>query len=116
LAAAHQEGHAWGDMAVICRHYAEMDECSKALEYSRMPHEVRRKAGSFKPNADSIKVLTMHACKGLEFPVVALVGVGQMPGEEPEEDATLFSVAATRATVSLLITLSGEGEFGRRLG
>jgi superfamily I DNA/RNA helicase len=116
LAAAHQEGHAWGDMAVICRHYEEMDECAKALAYIKLPHQVRRKSGSYAPNADSIKVLTMHACKGLEFPVVALVGAGQMPGDEPEEGARLFYVAATRATHSLLITVSGEGEFGKRLG
>lgn len=116
LAAAHQEGHAWGDMAVICRHYEEMDECAKALAYIKLPHQVRRRSGSYAPNADSIKVLTMHACKGLEFPVVALVGAGQMPGDEPEEDARLFYVAATRATHSLLITVSGEGEFGKRLG
>jgi hypothetical protein len=115
LAAAHQEGHAWGDMAVICRHYEEMDECAKALEYGKLPHQVRRKSGSYDPKADNIKVFTMHACKGLEFPVVALVGAGQMPGEEPEEDARLFYVAATRATHSLLITVSGDGEFGKRL-
>ncbi len=115
LAAAHQEGHAWGDMAVICRHYSEMDECARALECSKLPHQVRRKSGSYEPNADTIKVLTMHVCKGLEFPVVALVGAGQMPVDEPEEDARLFYVAATRATHSLLITVSGEGEFGKRL-
>jgi superfamily I DNA/RNA helicase len=78
---------------------------------------VRRKSGSFNPGADSIKVLTMHACKGLEFPVVALVGAGQMPGEEePQDEARLFYVGATRATHKLLITVSGEGEFGKRLG
>jgi superfamily I DNA/RNA helicase len=115
LAAAHQEGHAWGDMAVICRHYEEMDECANALEYGKLPHQVRRKSGSYDPEADNIKVFTMHACKGLEFPVVALVGAGQMPGEEAEEDARLFYVAATRATHSLLITVSGDGEFGKRL-
>jgi superfamily I DNA/RNA helicase len=117
MAAAHQEGHAWGDMAVICRHYEEMDECAKAFEYSKLPHQVRRKSGSFNPGADSIKVLTMHACKGMEFPVVAVVGAGQMPGEEEAADeARLFYVAATRATHKLLITVSGEGEFGKRLG
>jgi len=115
LAAAHQEGHAWGDMAVICRHYTEMDECSHALQLRKLPHQVRRGGGTFNPDADSIKVLTMHVCKGLEFPVVAVVGAGQMPGEEPEDDARLFYVAATRATHSLLITVSGEGEFGKRL-
>jgi len=40
-----------------------------------------------------------------------------MPGEKHEEseEARLFYVAATRATHALYITLSGEGEFGRRL-
>jgi hypothetical protein len=38
-------------------------------------------AGSFDPAADTIKVLTMHVSKGLEFPVLALVGAGRMPAE-----------------------------------
>ena len=44
--------------------------------------------------------MTMHVSKGLEFPVVALVGVGGMPGPEEDEsdEARLFYVAATRAT------------------
>jgi superfamily I DNA/RNA helicase len=59
----------------------------------------------------------MHASKGLEFPVVALPGVGQMPaqGEDEHEEARLFYVAATRATQRLVITVSGDGGFGRRL-
>ena len=68
-------------------------------------------------NEDTIKVLTMHASKGLEFPVVALAGVGQMPGEgeDEREEARLFYVAATRATQTLLITISGKRSFGNRL-
>ena len=31
LSAAHQEGFAWNDMAVICRHNREMEVCSTAL-------------------------------------------------------------------------------------
>jgi hypothetical protein len=81
LGAAHQEGHAWGDMAVICRHYSEMDECAGVLRQRGLPHQVRKGAGSFDPAADTIKVLTMHASKGLEFPVLALVGAGRMPAE-----------------------------------
>ena len=98
LNAAHQEGHAWGDMAVICRRYDEMDECAHALNRSRLPHQVRKGSGSFKPNEDTIKILTMHASKGLEFPVVALMGVGQMPaaGEDQRDEARLFYVGATR--------------------
>jgi hypothetical protein len=117
LNAAHQEGHAWGDMAVICRHYNELDECAHALNRLKLPHQVRKGSGTFNPSADSIKVLTMHVSKGLEFPVVAIVGAGRMPGANADasEEARLFYVSATRATQRLLITASGDGEFGKRL-
>jgi hypothetical protein len=113
FAAAHEEGFAWREMAVICRRHSEMEACSNALTAQRVPHKVRRGSGTFNPSEDTIKVLTMHACKGLEFPVVAIVGTGQMPGDDREEDARLFYVAATRATNRLVITLSGDGEFSR---
>jgi superfamily I DNA/RNA helicase len=62
--------------------------------------------------------MTMHASKGLEFPVVALPGVGMMPeaGEAEAEEARLFYVAATRATDRLIVTLSGTGAFASKLG
>ena len=28
LATAHREGHAWADMAILCRHHSEMDMCA----------------------------------------------------------------------------------------
>ncbi len=117
LGAAHQEGHAWGDMAVICRRYDEMDECAHALSRARLPHQVRKGSGSFNPNDDTVKVLTMHASKGLEFAVVALVGAGRMPAAANDErdEARLFYVGATRATHRLLVTVSGTGRFGQRL-
>jgi hypothetical protein len=110
---SHQEGRTWNEMAVICRHHAVMDECAAAFRRKRMPCQVRRSTGSFNPASDTIKVLTMHASKGLEFPIVALPGVGSMPedGESETDEARLFYVAATRATESLLITLSGKGAY-----
>jgi len=118
LHAAHQEGHAWGDMAVLCRHHHEMDECAQALSRWQLPFEVRARSGSFHPHEDTIKVMTMHVSKGLEFPVVALMGVGQMPaeGEDERDEARLFYVGATRATHRLVITTSGAGSFAARLG
>lgn len=117
LSAAHQEGYAWGDMAIICRHYAQMERCADVLRYRRLPHEVRKGSGTFHPLADTIKLLTMHVSKGLEFPVVAISGAGQMPEEAQDEteEARLFYVAATRATQRLLIPLSGTGKFATRL-
>lgn len=117
LSAAHQEGYAWGDMAIICRHYGEMERCAAVLRYRHLPHEVRKGAGTFNPLADTIKLLTMHVSKGLEFPVVAISGAGQMPEEglDEAEEARLFYVAATRATHRLLIPMSGAGKFAARL-
>ena len=49
--------------------------------------------------------------------MVALPGVGHMPakGEEEQEAARVFYVAATRATERLVITVSGNSPFGQRL-
>jgi len=116
LSAAHEQGHAWGDMAIICRRYAVMEECALVLKQRRLPHQVRKASGSFDPGADTIKLLTMHASKGLEFPIVAMPGVGHMPedGEDEADEARLFYVAATRATQELYITLSGHGAYMNR--
>lgn len=117
LSAAHQEGYAWGDMAIICRHYTEMERCAAVLRYRQLPHEVRKGSGTFNPLADTIKILTMHVSKGLEFPIVAVSGAGHMPeeGHDEAEEARLFYVAATRATQRLIIPLSGSGKFATRL-
>ncbi|MDE1947715.1 MAG: NERD domain-containing protein [Burkholderiales bacterium] len=117
LAAAHQEGHAWGEMAILCRNHGAMDQCAQALAQRKLPHRVRRRSGEFDPLADRIHVMTMHASKGLEFPVVAVAGVGQMPeeGEDREDEAKLFYVAVTRATQKLVITVAGDGDFAKSL-
>ncbi len=51
----------------------------------------------------------MKVCKGLEFHVVALAGVGHMPakGEDKQEAARVFYVVATRATQRLVIEVGG---------
>ncbi|MGC4060138.1 MAG: NERD domain-containing protein/DEAD/DEAH box helicase [Aquabacterium sp.] len=113
----HTGGRAWGDMAILCRDYTVMDACAKALSHRRLPHQVRKRSGDFKPAQDAIKVMTMKVSKGLEFPVVAIPGIGAMPapGENEKEEARLFYVAATRATDKLIMTISkGPGTFGQR--
>lgn len=119
LANAHKDGHAWADMAILCRHHSEMDMCAEFLRKRKLPHQVRRNSSSvYDPAHDSIKVMTLHVSKGLEFPVVALVGTGRMPaeGEDEREEARLFYVGATRATQRLVIGVSGPGRFAQRLG
>lgn len=67
------------------------------------------KGGDYHLRAPAIQVMTMKGSKGLEFPVVALPGVGHMPA------ARVFYVAATRATQRLLLGVSGPCAFARLL-
>jgi DNA helicase II / ATP-dependent DNA helicase PcrA len=65
------------------------------------------------PNADTVKLMTIHAAKGLEYPVVFVGGLeeGLFPNamslntrEELEEERRLFYVAITRAKGKLYLT------------
>ncbi len=118
LSHAHKEGHAWGDMAILCADWNTMDLCAHALHQRKLPFNVRKRTGEYNPAADAIQVMTIKVSKGLEFPVVALPGVGHMPakGEDEQEAARVFYVAATRATQRLVIGVGGDGGFGSRLG
>ena len=82
-----------------------------------LPLQLRMEAGLSDADQRGIKVMTLHVSKGLEFPVVALVGAGRMPveGEDEREEARLFYVGATRATQRLVIGASGGGKFAARL-
>ncbi len=113
LTSAHKEGHAWGDMAILCADWKTMDLCADALAQRKLPHRVRKRSGDYQPSADAIQVMTMKVSKGLEFPVVVLPGVGHMPapGEDEKEAARVFYVAATRATQRLVMGVGGSGTF-----
>ena len=94
------------------------DLCARILAQRKLPVENRLGSGDCDPTSNKIKVMTMKVSKGLEFPVVALPGVGHMPapGEDEQDAARVFYVAATRATQRLLVTVSGDCGFGARLG
>lgn len=118
LKAQHETGgHAWSDMAVLCRDYEVMDICAEALKRMQLPYQLRKGIGQYHPARQAIKVMTMKVSKGLEFPVVAIPGLGHMPAQDQDEkeEARLFYVAATRATETLIVTASGNGAFGERL-
>jgi len=117
LGQAHKEGFAWGDMAVLCADYDTMYLIGRTLTQRKLPHRLRERPGDYNPAANAIQVMTMKVSKGLEFPVVALPGVGHMPapGEDEKEAARVFYVAATRATQRLVMGVSGNGGLGQRL-
>ena len=71
-------------------------------------------------SADAVSILTFHAAKGLEWPVVHLAGIeagfvpishAKAPGER-EEEQRLFYVAVTRAADVLRCTWAEQRTFG----
>jgi len=65
------------------------------------------------PNADTVSLMTIHSSKGLEFPVVFIVGLEEnlFPSQlslnsrtELEEERRLFYVAVTRAEKKLFLS------------
>jgi DNA helicase-2/ATP-dependent DNA helicase PcrA len=67
---------------------------------------------AYDPRADRVALLTLHAAKGLEFPVVFIVGCEEgllpyLPAGRPhdvEEERRLFYVGMTRAQHKLILT------------
>ena len=107
-----EEGLSLGNVAVLC---PTNQDCRRlANEFAHVG--LRAKAmmkGGVDPSFDGLKVLTMHNSKGLEFPIVAVVGLasGRMPwtdrhGSNREETDKLqraFFVACSRAMKRLLV-------------
>jgi hypothetical protein len=106
----------WSAMCVTYRSKWMGEKLCKAFSEAQIPiqwlgdsHAKRQ----FKPGNERVKLMTMHSSKGLEFPVVAVSGVGYMPGEnmEPVAKAKLLYVAMPRSTEKLLLTSHRETEF-----
>jgi DNA helicase-2/ATP-dependent DNA helicase PcrA len=73
---------------------------------------LQREADLYDPRADRVTLMTLHAAKGLEFPVVFIVGCEEtlLPLSQPgratdvEEERRLFYVGITRAGRKLALT------------
>ncbi|HET7306678.1 MAG TPA: 3'-5' exonuclease [Gammaproteobacteria bacterium] len=108
------------DIAVLYRTGAEGQRLGAALKAAHIPYRLARgkdgKAALF-DGEDSVKLVTMHSSKGLEFPVVIVVGLGQMPFEDAEEtaEARLLYVSMTRAKDRLVMMHHRQSPFTRRV-
>ena len=88
----------------------------------QLPHfleyiSLLKEGETYNPKAEAVTLMTVHAAKGLEFPVVFIVGLesGVFPctefGEEPsdkEEERRLFYVGMTRAKQRLYLSFAKE--------
>jgi superfamily I DNA/RNA helicase len=113
-------GLAWNDMAIIYRVDFMGRNLSYALKELQIPVEwlnADNQSRYYHPEAQSVKLLTMHSSKGLEFPLVLIPGVGYMPSQSQAiaDEARLLYVAMTRATEFLELSCDRDSVFVRRL-
>lgn len=104
---AHQSGVDWKDMAILYWDAKDKDEIFRALKEQHI-YVVGKETISFDKGDTKVKFLTMHNSKGLEFPLVAIMG--SRIAEQAQTDveaAKLLYVAMTRATSQLVMTVGG---------
>lgn len=111
---------AWSDMCVLYCHNWMGKAVTEAMTKANIPFTWLKDTASktqFSAAEDTVKLITIHSSKGLEFSTVATCGVGSLGVDESraEEDAKLLYVAMTRATENLLVTSSKESPFAVKL-
>lgn len=104
-------GVPWSAMCALYCHRWMGKDLANAMRRESIPYTWLADSVSkqhFNVDEDAVKLLTMHSSKGLEFPTVAVCGIGLLgvDQERIESDAKLLYVAMTRATDNLLITSS----------
>ncbi len=115
----HARGRPYGDMAVIYRNQWEGEKLHEVLKSLEIPSRLADTAGKHTlfVVGDSIKLVTMHSSKGLEFPFVIIPGLGSLPkeGQTEADEARLLYVAMTRATEHLLLIHHDDSVFSKRI-
>ncbi len=111
LAALHADGVPYGELAVLCRLRAQLDAIGPTLTAHGVPWTGDGEGGEVGAG-DGVRLLTLHAAKGLEFRHVLIAGanLGVLPlvirdqiDDEAEERRLLF-VGLTRARDSVEIS------------
>ena len=106
-----QAGMPWQDMSIIYRWNYMAEQIKNSCQKRAIPIKNSK-------DQDGISLLTMHASKGLEFPLVCIPAVG-MPAkyeDSHKEEARILYVGMTRATKHLVMTHGEKSHFSEKLG
>lgn len=107
LLEANRTGTPWNDMAIIYRRYGIGQHLAETLKRKGIPYQWQQdKKHAFTLLHDSVKLITMHSSKGLEFPLVCIpaIGTSTIDDDNIQDEARLLYVAMTRATQELVMT------------
>ncbi len=111
---------AWSEMSALYCHNWMGKALAETMKARNIPFTWLNDSATkreFNAAEDTVKIVTMHSSKGLEFSTVAICGIGYLGADKDrlEGDAKLLYVAMTRATQNLLVTSSKESPFTVRL-
>ena len=119
IAAAIDQGLSAQDCAVLCRTRSLMRPIANALAARKialqsMDAQAFRRFDWARP---SVKLVTLHSAKGLEFALVVMAGLQTMPfdGASLQDELRLLYVGMTRATHQLVLSARGRSEIVERV-
>jgi superfamily I DNA/RNA helicase len=112
IATAYAEGAALDEVAVLARARPLLASVERSLRKRGLATQsmASQSVRSFDWTRPSVKLLTMHSAKGLEFPHVFIIGLQALPmrDESLEEAVRLLYVAMTRSTQALVLSAHGD--------
>lgn len=92
--------------SMFAKHGRNIDTLEKFIDAMELRDPVEHQD----EGANEVQMMTLHACKGLEFPLVFLLGLEEdlLPhaklGQDVDEERRLFYVGVTRAKKHLILT------------
>ncbi|HSX71264.1 MAG TPA: 3'-5' exonuclease [Pseudomonas sp.] len=116
----HAAGRALSDMAILYRSTSQAYVAENQLRRAGLAYTSgasNKGRSQLYTDEDAVKIVSMHSSKGLEFGLVMIPGLGEMPkkGEPEADEARLLYVAMTRAIDRLVMTHQGHSAFTRRV-
>jgi len=111
-------GYEWPQMACLYPEHWIGEKVAQILAKHEVPVDlVKNNRNRISTRKMAVRLLSMHTAKGLEFPCVAIAGLGFLGrrGEPIEDGVRLTYVGVTRATHEALLTYSSETPLVQRL-
>ncbi len=117
IAQALSAGRPPGEVAVLFRTRERMAICAAMLRRQGVAVQSMGETKSLDWQDASVKLITLHSAKGLEFPLVVLTGLDAMPrvDETLDEALRLVYVGMTRATHELVLSAVGMSPMVQRV-